>query len=94
MVAGLPTKLSSSACWVSRCIGASKRFSFPDWRIESRRGSLVMPAWIEDRGNPPRGTVFISFFDETLLVNEAVGLLNRMPPCETGRCDGWTPTEN
>jgi nitrate reductase (cytochrome) len=39
-------------------------------RMESRRGSLVIPIWIEGRGKPPRGTVFIPFFDETLPVND------------------------
>ncbi len=38
--------------------------------VESRRGSLVIPVWIDGRGRPPRGTVFIPFFDETLLVND------------------------
>tara|TARA_R110002072_G_scaffold302710_2_gene487572 strand:- start:66700 stop:69123 length:2424 start_codon:yes stop_codon:yes gene_type:complete len=38
--------------------------------VESRRGSLVVPVWIDGRGQPPRGTVFIPFFDETLLVND------------------------
>ncbi|QDV26205.1 Periplasmic nitrate reductase precursor [Aureliella helgolandensis] len=39
-------------------------------QIESRRGSLEIPVWIDGRGQPPRGTVFIPFFDETLLVND------------------------
>ncbi|MDC0935819.1 molybdopterin-dependent oxidoreductase [Pirellulales bacterium] len=39
-------------------------------KVESRRGSLVIPAWIDGRGQSPRGTVFIPFFDETLLVND------------------------
>ena len=39
-------------------------------KVESRRGSLVIPVWIDGRGQPPRGTVFIPFFDETLLVND------------------------
>ncbi len=38
-------------------------------RLESRRGSLDLPAWIEGRGAPPPGTVFVPFFDERLLVN-------------------------
>jgi len=38
--------------------------------VESRRGSLQFPVWIDGRGRPPRGTVFIPFFDETLLVND------------------------
>lgn len=39
-------------------------------KMESRRGALVIPVWIDGRGKPPRGTVFIPFFDETLLVND------------------------
>ncbi len=39
-------------------------------KLESRRGSLELQAWIDGRGKPPRGTVFIPFFDETLLVND------------------------
>lgn len=38
--------------------------------VESRRGSLKIQAWISGRGEPPRGTVFVPFFDETLLINE------------------------
>ena len=47
-------------------------------KIESRRGSLVIPVWIDGRGQPPRGTVFIPFFDETLLVNDLT--LNALDP--------------
>jgi nitrate reductase NapA len=39
-------------------------------RISSRRGSIVMPASIRERGMPPRGQVFVPFFDETYLINE------------------------
>ena len=39
-------------------------------RIESRRGSLVLPAAVGERGEPPPGQVFVPFFDEGLLVNE------------------------
>lgn len=39
-------------------------------KISSRRGSLVMKAVIEGRGNPPRGMVFVPFFDEKYLINE------------------------
>jgi len=38
-------------------------------RLESRRGVLELPAWIDGRGSPPPGTLFIPFFDETLLAN-------------------------
>lgn len=39
-------------------------------RIESRRGRMDLPVWINGRGRPPRGQVFVPFFDETLLINE------------------------
>ncbi len=39
-------------------------------RVESRRGALTMVAWIEGRGKPPKGTVFVPFFDETILIND------------------------
>lgn len=38
--------------------------------IETRRGRIVLPAWIEGRGSPPPGSLFVPFFDERLLINE------------------------
>lgn len=38
--------------------------------VESRRGRIELAAWIDGRGQPPRGSVFIPFFDEMKLVNE------------------------
>lgn len=38
-------------------------------RLESRRGSVELPAWIDGRGSPPRGSVFVPFFDELSLIN-------------------------
>jgi len=38
--------------------------------VETRRGKLALPAWIRGRGQPPRGTIFIPFFDERLRVND------------------------
>ncbi|MHC4947690.1 MAG: molybdopterin-dependent oxidoreductase [Planctomycetota bacterium] len=38
--------------------------------LESRRGALELPAWIDGRGAPPPGTVFVPFFDETALINQ------------------------
>jgi nitrate reductase NapA len=38
-------------------------------RIESRRGALELPVWIDGRGATPPGTVFVPFFDERLLIN-------------------------
>ena len=39
-------------------------------RVESRRGTIDLPAWINGRGRPPRGSLFVPFFDETKLINE------------------------
>ncbi|MFQ5568864.1 MAG: molybdopterin-dependent oxidoreductase [Rhodothermales bacterium] len=39
-------------------------------RLTSRRGSLVLPASIEERGQPAEGQVFVPFFDEAYLINE------------------------
>jgi nitrate reductase NapA len=38
--------------------------------VESRRGAIRLQAWVSGRGYPPKGTAFIPFFDETLMVNE------------------------
>jgi nitrate reductase NapA len=37
--------------------------------IETRRGKLELRLWLDGRGAPPPGSLFIPFFDETLLVN-------------------------
>ena len=37
--------------------------------IRSRRGEVTMPALIDGRGKPPKGSVFVPFFDEKMLVN-------------------------
>jgi nitrate reductase NapA len=39
-------------------------------RLISRRGSLVLPVIVDGRGRPPKGQVFVPFFDENLLVND------------------------
>jgi nitrate reductase NapA len=38
--------------------------------VESRRGKLELPAWIDGRGSPPPGSLFVPFFDERLLINQ------------------------
>ncbi|MCA9673766.1 MAG: nitrate reductase catalytic subunit NapA [Kofleriaceae bacterium] len=38
--------------------------------VESRRGKVEVPVWIDGRGQPPRGSVFVPFFDETLPINQ------------------------
>ena len=37
--------------------------------VESRRGEAELPVWINGRGKPPRGSIFVPFFDETKLIN-------------------------
>lgn len=39
-------------------------------RLISRRGEIVMPASVNERGQPTRGQVFVPFFDEGYLINE------------------------
>ncbi len=38
--------------------------------VVSRRGRLELPAWINGRSRPPKGLVFVPFFDERLLIND------------------------
>jgi nitrate reductase NapA len=38
-------------------------------RVVSRRGSVELPAKVDGRGKPPRGSTFIPFFDEAKLAN-------------------------
>ena len=38
-------------------------------RIASRRGAIELVAEVDGRGKPPRGTVFVPFFDEAKLIN-------------------------
>ncbi|HMR04762.1 MAG TPA: molybdopterin-dependent oxidoreductase [Polyangiaceae bacterium] len=38
-------------------------------RLESRRGSLELAVWIDGRGAPPRGSLFVPFFDEKRIIN-------------------------
>jgi nitrate reductase NapA len=38
-------------------------------KLVSRRGELLLKAKIDDRARPPRGSVFVPFFDEGKLVN-------------------------
>ena len=39
-------------------------------RLSTRRGELNLPVWIDGRGKPPRGSLFVPFFDERLPINE------------------------
>lgn len=38
--------------------------------LETRRGRLDLPVWIDGRGSPPPGSLFVPFFDERLMINE------------------------
>lgn len=38
-------------------------------RITSRRGELILPAWINGRSRPEPGSIFVPFFDESKLIN-------------------------
>ncbi|MEM1204706.1 MAG: molybdopterin-dependent oxidoreductase [Acidobacteriota bacterium] len=39
-------------------------------RLRSRRGAMELVAQVDGRGQPPRGTVFVPFFDESVKINE------------------------
>lgn len=39
-------------------------------KLTSRRGEIVMPASVNERGKPVEGHVFVPFFDEGYLINE------------------------
>jgi nitrate reductase NapA len=38
--------------------------------VKTRRGALKLPVWFDGRGHPPRGSLFIPFFDERLMCND------------------------
>jgi nitrate reductase NapA len=38
-------------------------------KVASRRGTLELTVEVDGRGRPPRGTLFVPFFDESCLVN-------------------------
>jgi nitrate reductase NapA len=37
--------------------------------VTSRRGTIKLPVWIDGRGKPPKGSVFVPFFDERMMIN-------------------------
>jgi nitrate reductase NapA len=51
--------------------------------VATRRGELQLPAWIGGRGEPPRGSIFVPFFDEEKLINkltlDAVDPISKQP---------------
>ena len=38
-------------------------------KVKSRRGEIVLEVKVDGRGRPPRGLVFVPFFDESKLIN-------------------------
>jgi nitrate reductase (cytochrome) len=38
--------------------------------LKTRRGVIRLPVWLDGRGKPPKGSLFVPFFDQRLLVNE------------------------
>jgi nitrate reductase NapA len=38
--------------------------------VETLRGRVELPLWLNGRAAPPRGTIFVPFFDETKLINQ------------------------
>ncbi|MBL9135586.1 MAG: molybdopterin-dependent oxidoreductase [Verrucomicrobiales bacterium] len=38
--------------------------------VKTRRGQIEIPLWISGRGHPPRGMLFVPFFDERLMIND------------------------
>jgi nitrate reductase NapA len=51
--------------------------------IVTRRGQLRLPVWLQGRGRPARGGLFVPFFDETKRINlltvNAVDPLSKEP---------------
>ncbi len=51
--------------------------------VSTRRGRIELPVWVNGRAKPPRGTVFVPFFDGALPINEltlgAVDPLSKEP---------------
>jgi nitrate reductase NapA len=39
-------------------------------RVETRRGSIELPVWIDGRASCAPGHIFVPFFDERKLINE------------------------
>jgi nitrate reductase NapA len=51
--------------------------------VATRRGEIELPVWIDGRGNPPAGSIFVPFFDEERIVNrltlEAFDAFSKQP---------------
>ena len=50
----------------ARALGVS---SGNNVKLTSRRGTLELPVSIKQRGTPPKGSVFVPFFEEAKIVN-------------------------
>jgi nitrate reductase NapA len=37
--------------------------------VSTRRGDIKLTAWLNGRGRPPKGSLFVPFFDEKRLIN-------------------------
>jgi len=37
--------------------------------VETRRGKITLPLWLNGRATPQKGNIFVPFFDETKLIN-------------------------
>lgn len=52
-------------------------------RLESRRGSVELAAQVDGRGKPPRGSLFVPFFDESVRINlltlDALDCISKQP---------------
>lgn len=52
-------------------------------RLVSRRGTMDLPVRIDGRGRPPRGSLFVPFFDESRLINlltlDAMDCISKQP---------------
>jgi nitrate reductase NapA len=40
-----------------------------DMIVSTRRGDIKLTAWLDGRGRPPKGSLFVPFFDEKRLIN-------------------------
>ncbi len=68
-----PLRRAMPQSYVEMSRGDARRLGVHDGevvRVESRRGHVDLPVWIEGRGRPPEGSLFVPFFDERLRINE------------------------
>ena len=68
----LPLKNAMPGAYVEMNRADARRLGISNGQkvsIRTRRGNLELPVWLDGRGTPPPGSLFIPFFDETLLAN-------------------------